>query len=103
VDGVRHLVAFHSAKLNKAEINYDIHDKELLAVVRCLKQWDPELRSCGPFTVLTNYKNLEYFMKKQNLSERQARWAERLIRYQFSIVYRPGSEAIVPDALSRRE
>jgi hypothetical protein len=42
-------------------------------------------------------------MKKQNLSERQARWAERLMRYKFSLVYRPGAEAVVPDALSRRE
>jgi hypothetical protein len=89
--------------LNKAEINYDIHDKELLAVVRCLTQWDAELRSCNSFTILTDHKNLEYFMKKQNLSERQARWAEILMRYKFSLVYRPGSEAIVPDALSRRE
>src|ERR1700761_5863548 len=103
VDGVRRPVAFHSEKLNKAEINYDIHDKELLAVVRCLTKWDAELRSCGPFTILTDHKNLEHFMKKQNLSERQARWAERLMRYRFSLVYRPGTEAVVPDALSRRE
>ena len=102
-DGVRYPVAYHSEKLNKAEINYDIHDKELLAVVRCLSQWDPELRSCNPFTILTDHKNLEHFMKKQQLSERQARWAEKLMRYQFSMIYRPGVEAIIPDALSRRE
>lgn len=101
--GSRHPVAYHSEKLNKAEINYDIHDKELLAVIRCLSQWDPELRSCGPFTILTDHKNLEHFMKKQQLSERQARWAEKLMRYKFSMIYRPGAEAVIPDALSRRE
>jgi hypothetical protein len=102
-NGVRRPVGFFSQKLNKAEINYDIHDKEMLAVVSCLKFWAPELKACGPFTIWTDHKNLEYFMVKRQLSERQIRWYETLARFQFSLVYRPGAEAIVPDALSRRE
>ena len=42
-------------------------------------------------------------MVKRQLSERQIRWYEALSKFQFSLVYRPGAEAILPDALSRRE
>ncbi|KAJ6436948.1 retrovirus polyprotein [Purpureocillium lavendulum] len=76
---------------------------ELLAIIRCLEHWDAELRSVKSFAVLTDHLNLRYFTKKQPLSERQARWAETLSRYNFTIVHRPGKDATVPDALSRRE
>lgn len=102
-DGVRRPVGFFAQKLNKAEIYYDIHDKEMLAIIRCLKFWTPELKACGPFTIWTDHKNLEYFMVKRQLSERQIRWYETLTKFQFSLVYRPGNEAVLPDALSRRE
>ncbi|KAJ6436495.1 retrovirus polyprotein [Purpureocillium lavendulum] len=102
-DGLMRPVAFFSKKCAPAECNYRIHDKELLAIIRCLEHWDAELRSVESFTVLTDHLNLRYFTKKQPLSERQARWAETLSRYNFTIVHRPGKDAAVPDALSRRE
>jgi transposase InsO family protein len=102
-EGILRPVAFFSKKNNSAECNYPIHDKELLAVIRCLEQWDAELRSVPSFEVWTDHKNLEYFYKKRQLSERQVRWAEVLARYNFKLTYRPGKEAVVPDALSRRE
>jgi hypothetical protein len=102
-NGLLHPVAFFSKKNVPAECNYPIHDKELLAIIRCLEHWDPELRSVASFEILTDHLNLQYFMKKQQLSERQARWAETLSRYNFVIRYRPGKQAIVPDALSRRD
>lgn len=101
--GVRRPVAYTSKKLSPAEYNYEIHDKELLAIIRCLEAWRPELRSCDIFTILTDHKNLEYFMTKQKLSERQVRWAEKLAEFQFNLSYRPGSENAAADALSRRE
>jgi hypothetical protein len=102
-DGVLRPVAFFSKKNNAAESNYPIHDKELLAVIRCLDQWDAELRSVSKFEVWTDHKNLEYFGKKRQLTERQVRWAEKLARYNFRMTYRPGKQGVVPDALSRRE
>ncbi|KAM4057682.1 reverse transcriptase (RNA-dependent DNA polymerase) [Hirsutella rhossiliensis] len=71
--------------------------------MRCLDNWNAELRSCGPFTILTDHRNLEYFMTRQKLTERQSRWAAELSQFDFKLEYRPGSEAVVPDALSRRE
>ena len=56
--------------MNKAEINYDIYDKEMLAVISCLKFWKPELKACSPFIIWTDYKNLEYFIVKRQLTKR---------------------------------
>lgn len=96
-------VAFFSKRCLPAEVNYPIHDKELLAIVRCLEEWRSMLLSVKNFTVLSDHKNLEYFMKKQYLTERQMRWALELSRFQFRIVHQPGVKAVVPDALSRRD
>ncbi|KAM4063812.1 reverse transcriptase (RNA-dependent DNA polymerase) [Hirsutella rhossiliensis] len=74
-DGRRHACAFFSKRLSPAEYNYPIHDKEMLAIMRCLDNWNAELRSCGPFTILTDHRNLEYFATRQKLTERQSRWA----------------------------
>ncbi|KAI0998363.1 hypothetical protein K3495_g9834 [Podosphaera aphanis] len=53
-------VAYYSRKLSGPEINYEIHDKELLAVVACMKEWDAELRGLAKsFTILSDHMNLK--------------------------------------------
>ena len=57
-----HRVAFHSRKLNSAERNYDIHDKELLAILVAFLEWKHYLQGTGkPITVYTDHQNLQYF------------------------------------------
>ncbi|EED23616.1 retrovirus polyprotein, putative [Talaromyces stipitatus ATCC 10500] len=54
-EGQLQTCAYYSWKLNPAECNYEIHDKELLAIIDCIKQWEAELMSLeSPFTILTN-------------------------------------------------
>jgi len=66
-------VAFLSKSLNETERNYEIYDKEMLAVIRGLENWRHLLESAKyKFEVWTNYKNLDYFMKTQKLNQRQA-------------------------------
>ena len=72
-DGVLRPCAFFSRKNSAHECNYEIHNKELLAVVRCLEEWDSELRLVKKFKVIIDYKNLEYFMKPRMLNKRQVR------------------------------
>jgi hypothetical protein len=74
------------------ELNYDIYDKEMLAVVRVLEEWRAELEGLQdtPFKVYSDYRTLEYFMTIKKLSFRQARWAELLSRYYFKLIYRSG-------------
>ena len=74
VDGILHPVAFFSRKLTPAECNYEIYDKELLAIVNCLEQWRPELEGTElPIQILIDHKALEYFMTSKKLTRRQAR------------------------------
>ena len=96
-------MAFFSKKHAPAECNYPIYDKELLAIIRCLKEWEAKLKSAGQFTVLTDYKNLEYFSTVRKLSERQMRWQLILSKFNPVIRYRPGKEGGLLDALIRRD
>jgi len=102
-DGLLRPCAYFSKKNAPAECNYEIHDKELLAIIRCLQQWESELASLSHFTIITDHKNLRYFMTLRRLTERQMRWADILSRYNFSITYRPGKQNERSDALSRKE
>ena len=64
----------------------------MLVIVRSLEEWDAELRSLREFEVYLDYKNLEYFMTVQKLTERQMRWALVLSWYNFRIVHVSGIE-----------
>ena len=88
-----HLVAFHSRKFDTANINYGIHDKELLAIVDSFMQWRHFLEgSSNQVTVFSDHKNLAYFQNARVLNRRQARWAQFLTRFDFKITYRPGKQ-----------
>ena len=97
-------MAYLSTKHTPAECNYDIYDKELLAIVKCVDMWQGELKGLQkPFVVLSDHQNLKPFMTKKRLTERQVRWAEFLSQFDFKLDYRPGAHAVIPDVLSRRE
>ena len=67
-------VAFLSKSLNETERNYEIHDKEMLAIIRGLEAWRHLLEGAQfRFEIWTDHKNLEYFMKVQKLNRRQVR------------------------------
>ena len=96
-------VAFLSKSLNEIERNYEIHDKEMLAIIRGLEAWRHLLEGAQfKFKIWTNHKNLEYFMKVQKLNQRQARWALYLFRFDFTLKHMPGTRMRKADRLSRR-
>ena len=73
-EGILHPVAFYSYKMVPAECNYEIYNKELLAIVKAFENWRPELEgSSVPIKILTDYRGLEYFQTKRTLTRRQAR------------------------------
>jgi transposase InsO family protein len=102
-NGILRPCAFYSKKNAPAECNYEIYDKEMLAIIRCLEEWDSELRSVKSFEIRTDHKNLKYFMTTRKLTERQMRWSIILSRYNFAISYIKGATNERADALSRRE
>ena len=102
-DGLWRPVAFLSKSLNEIERNYEIHDKEMLAIVRGLEAWRHLLKGVQTkFEIWTDYKNLEYFMKAQKLNRRQARWALYLSRFDFTLKHVAGVKIGKADGLSQR-
>lgn len=102
-DHLLHPIAYFSGRLTPAQVNYEIYDKELLAVVTAFEHWRAELQGTSePVSVISDHKNLEYFMTTKTLNRRQARWSEFLSRFNFVISYRPGKLGAKPDALTRR-
>ena len=102
-DGTWRPVAFISKSLNEAERNYEIYDKEMLAMMYAFYEWSHYLKGVKiPTEVLTDHQNLTYFRKPQNLNRRQARWVTDLQEYNFEIKHRPGKSNTKADILSRR-
>ena len=67
-------VAFYSRKFLSAEMSYEIHDKELLAIVDAFKQWRVYLKGLKhEVQVYSDHKNLLYFMTMKVLNRRQVR------------------------------
>ena len=96
-------VTFISKLLSNTEQNYEIHNKEILAVVRYLEAWRHFLeRMTTKFKIWIDHKNLEYFMKVQKLNKRQTRWALYLSRFNFTLKYVPESKMEKADSLSKR-
>ncbi|KAI1007798.1 hypothetical protein K3495_g433 [Podosphaera aphanis] len=96
-------VAYFSSKPSTQECHSDIYDKELLGVIKSLKEWRPELEGLqNQFDILTDHKNLQMFQTTKELNQRQMRWADFLSRFHFRSVYRPGLVNTRADALSRR-
>ncbi|KAL0165649.1 hypothetical protein M9458_037493 [Cirrhinus mrigala] len=99
---VLHPCAFFSRKFNPAEADYDIGNRELLAVKLALEEWRHWLEGARhPFTVLTDHKNLQYLRTAKRMNSRQAQWALFFTRFNFTITYRPGEKNVPADALSR--
>ena len=99
-----HPIAFASRTMSPAERNYEVHDKEMLAVVYACLQWRPLLLSLtSKFEILTDHRGLQWFMSTKDLNRRQVRWAERLADFKCTITYRPGTANGQADALSRRD
>jgi hypothetical protein len=84
-------VNFYSRKCSPAEQNYDTYDRELLAIVETMKQWQHYLEVANHKDLIQcDHKNLEYFQTSKVLSRRQARWAEILSSYDFTIEHLEG-------------
>jgi hypothetical protein len=99
-----HPCAYFSKTFIAAKRNYDIYDRELLAVILALTEWKQYLQgTTHPVTIITDHKNLSYIKDPCKLSCRQARWA--LFLQDFDIIWKvlPGTKMAPADALSRRD
>ena len=85
------------------EQNYNIHNKELLAVVNILEHWRVYTESSSELTILTDHKNLTMFTITKKLNRQQVRWTELLGQHKFKILYTPGQDNRRADTLSQQK
>ena len=97
-----HPIAYYSRKMTPAEQNYDIHDKELLAIMAALQEWRVYAEGSPSLEILSDHKNLLTFTTTKQLNRRQIRWSELLGQYKFVIRNVRGKDNARADALSRR-
>lgn len=102
-DGKWHPVAYHSKSLSEPERNYEIYDKELLAIILALEELRPYLMGARhTFEIWSDHQNLTYFREAKKLNCRQARWFTQMQEYDFTLHHMPGQIMGRPDTISRR-
>src|SRR5882724_2400945 len=99
-NGELHPIALHSQTFSALELNYDVHDKELLAIFEAFKQWWHYLEgSALLINVVTDHRNLQYFSMTNILTWHQAHWSKYLLAFNLVISFRPGKFGTKPNAL----
>ena len=99
-----HPIAYFSKSLLSAEHNYDIYDRELLAIIYAIKAFCHLLLGAHhKFLIRSDHENLKYFKSPQKINACQARWHMFLQDYDFELVHFPGKSNTIADLLSRRK
>src|SRR5882724_6263554 len=89
-NGKLHPIVFHSRTFSALELNYDVHDKELLVIFEAFKRWQNYLEGSGlPINMVTDHQNLQYFSMPKILIRQQAQWSKYLSRFNFVIHFHP--------------
>lgn len=102
--GKLRLVAYLSRKFTPAESNYEVHDKELLAIIEAFRHQRVYLEGQAYETkVISDHQNLTRFLSTHIMTGRQIRWYEDIATFRMKIHYQKGSENTRADGLSRRE
>ena len=102
---LQHLIAYFLKTMQLAQLNYNIHDKEMLAIILAFEQQQAKLEGIqtnNPFLVYFDYRALEYFIITKKLLARQAYQAEYLSRFYFKLIYRARKSNKRANALSKK-
>ena len=102
-NGNRHPCAFTSKTFSEMERNYEIYDRELLAIIRALEEWRHYIQGSPHTTlILSDHKNLTYYREVRKLNWRQARWSLYLSEFDIKLIHTPGHKMIQSDTISRQ-
>jgi len=99
--GVERPVAFFSKTFSSEERNYCVTRRELLAIVRAVKQFRPYLYG-RPFRLRTDHESLSWMLRLKDPRGQVARWMEELQEFNYQLEHRKGASHGNADALSRR-
>jgi ribonuclease HI len=95
------VIIYASRQLKPYEVNYQVHDLELAAIVFALRVWRHYLYGMQ-VQIFTDHKSLKYLMSQKELNMRQRRWVELIKDYDCVIDYHPCKANVMADALSRK-
>ena len=102
-NGDQHPIAFILKTFSLTKRNYEIYDRELLAIIRVLEEWRHYIQgSPHTTTILSNHKNLMYYREARKLNHRQARWSLYLSEFDIKLVHTLGTKMVLSDTLSRQ-
>ena len=102
--GDHHPCAYFSKTFASAKWNYDIYDRELLAVILALDEWWQYLwGTTHPVTIITNHRNLSYIKDPRKLSHQQACWFLFLQDFDIRWQITPGTQMVPADTLSQKD
>lgn len=94
-------VAFFSKFLGVKHQALSIYEKEMLVVLLVVKKWHFYLVG-RPFIIKIDHQSLKFLLEQQAITPYQQKWVSKMLGYNYSNVYRIGSQNTVADALSRR-
>ena len=99
----QHPIAYYSATFMPTERNYDIYERELLAILKALEHWRPHLAATKiPVTKLTDHANLTFWKNPKKVNRRVARWFMTLQNYNLLIKHVPGKLHAAPDTVGSK-
>jgi hypothetical protein len=92
-----------SKALTLTQQNYEIYNRELLAIMLALEEFRKYLiNTPEPFEIYTDHANLQSFRKPQDLNRRQAQWLTQLQEYHFTLHHIAGKLNSKADLLLRQ-
>ena len=101
-NGIDHPVCYFSKKFNKHQKNYSTIEKECLALILAIQQFEVYLTSSfSPIVVFSDHNPLSFLHKLKNENQRLLRWSLLLQEFNLDIRHIKGKDNIIPDALSR--
>ena len=101
-DGKFRPIAFASRRTSAAEKQYPIHKLKFLALKWSVTEKFKDYLRCKPFVIFTDNNPLTYVFKTAKLDATAQRWVAQLEPFDFTVTYRPGTNNVVADALSRK-
>ena len=100
-NGDWHPIAYHSKSLSATEHNYQVYDRELYVIIRCLHDWCCYIYESPHETLVwTDHYNLTYYTHPQKLTRRQVQWVIELEDYLIKLQHKKESKMVAADVLS---
>ena len=101
-EGMDHPVSYFSKKLARHQLNYSTIEKEALALILALQNFQVYVDSATrPTIVYTDHNPLVFIQRMKNQNQRLARWSLALQEFDVEIRHIKGTDNLVADALSR--